>query len=156
MTSDYCSEHCVFTIYQKTLKIQSISRFDLVTSICRVRYSVTFLKSLHLLDNSHRAEWVLCMWSGNLPTCTFSQFLGSPPSLPGRRSFSSSHNPPQLTWKRNAWRSLIRFVSLIYWLTWFVRSWPESPEDGDIQMLALPAATHFYSKSRGIWKPSVQ
>lgn len=100
MTSDYCSDHCVFTIYQKTLKIQSILRFDLVTSICRVRYSVTFLKSLHLLDNSHRAEWVLCMWSGNLPTCTFSQFLGSPPSLPGRRSFSSSHNPPQLTWKK--------------------------------------------------------
>ena len=46
MTSDYCSDHCVFTIYQKTLKIQSILRFDLVTSICRVRYRVTFLKSL--------------------------------------------------------------------------------------------------------------
>ena len=45
MTSDYCSDHCVFTIYQKTLKIQSILRFDLVTSICRVRYSVTFLKA---------------------------------------------------------------------------------------------------------------
>lgn len=46
MTSDYCSDHCVFTIYQKTLKIPSILRFDLVTAICRVRYSVTFLKSL--------------------------------------------------------------------------------------------------------------
>lgn len=48
MTGDYCSDHCVFTIYQKTLKIQSILRFDLGTSIYRVRYSVTFLKSLAL------------------------------------------------------------------------------------------------------------